>query len=112
MWYRSMPIRLTTRCAERFSHRCSPRPRSGSVKHTSGPRPLDVSYDRGNQFNIIFGLGAHRCVGTHLARLEMRLLLDEWLSRIPELQLRPGTAVTVRGGSVWAPQHVPLRWTA
>jgi cytochrome P450 len=78
----------------------------------SRPRPLDISYDRGNQFNIIFGLGAHRCVGTHLARLELRLLLEEWLGRIPEFQLRPGAEVAVRGGSVWAPQHVPLRWTA
>jgi cytochrome P450 len=38
-----------------------------------------------------FGLGVHRCLGSHLARMEVRLVLDEFHRRIPEYELAPGT---------------------
>ena len=37
-------------------------------------------------------MGPHRCVGSNLARLELRATLDEWLKRIPDFGLKPGTA--------------------
>jgi cytochrome P450 len=37
-----------------------------------------------------FGGGAHRCLGSHLARMELRLVVTEWLSRIPEFELPSG----------------------
>jgi cytochrome P450 len=37
-----------------------------------------------------FGGGPHRCLGSHLARMEMREVLAEWHSRIPEYELAPG----------------------
>ncbi|CRZ18682.1 cytochrome P450 [Mycolicibacterium neworleansense] len=37
-----------------------------------------------------FGGGAHRCLGAHLARMELNLVVTEWLSRIPEFELAPG----------------------
>jgi cytochrome P450 len=37
-----------------------------------------------------FGGGPHRCLGSHLARMELKLVVTEWLSRIPEFELPPG----------------------
>jgi len=74
--------------------------------------PLEVATSGGGRFNIIFGLGAHRCIGTHMARLEMRVLLEEWLAQIPEFHVPPEARLTIRGGSVWAPDAVPLQWRA
>jgi len=43
--------------------------------------------DRGH---LTFGGGIHRCLGSHLARRELRLVVEEWLRRIPEFSLAPG----------------------
>jgi len=40
----------------------------------------------------------HICPGQYLARLEMRVLFDEWLKRIPDFSLAPGTTVQYSGG--------------
>lgn len=37
-----------------------------------------------------FGGGVHRCLGSHLARAEMRLVLEEWFKRVPEFTFAPG----------------------
>lgn len=37
-----------------------------------------------------FGGGPHRCLGAHLARMELKLVVSEWLSRIPDFELAPG----------------------
>ena len=37
-----------------------------------------------------FGGGPHRCLGSHLARMELTLIVGEWLRRIPEFSLEPG----------------------
>jgi cytochrome P450 len=37
-----------------------------------------------------FGGGPHRCLGSHLARMELTLVLDEWLKRIPDFSVEPG----------------------
>jgi len=52
--------------------------------------PLDVRFDRDNNPHIAFGGGVHRCLGSHLARRELRVTLREWHRRIPEYRLKPG----------------------
>ncbi|OBI19256.1 cytochrome P450 [Mycobacterium sp. E2497] len=37
-----------------------------------------------------FGGGPHRCLGSHLARMELSLIVEEWLKRVPEFDLAPG----------------------
>jgi cytochrome P450 len=52
--------------------------------------PLAVRFDRENNPHIAFGGGVHRCLGSHLARRELRVTLREWHRRIPQYRLKPG----------------------
>ncbi len=56
-----------------------------------------------------FGLGIHRCVGSHLARMELRVALDVWLKRTPGFTLEDPSAVTWSAGQIRGPRTLPLR---
>jgi cytochrome P450 len=49
-----------------------------------------VRFDRDVNPHLAFGGGVHRCLGSHLARLELRVALREWHARIPEYAVKPG----------------------
>jgi cytochrome P450 len=51
----------------------------------------EVDFDREVNKHIAFGAGVHRCLGSHLARMELRVCLEEWHRRVPSYQLKPGT---------------------
>jgi cytochrome P450 len=51
---------------------------------------FDVRFDRVSNPHIAFGGGVHRCLGSHLARRELRVTLREWHRRIPEYRIKPG----------------------
>lgn len=58
-----------------------------------------------------FGGGPHRCLGSHLARLELTLVVGEWLKRIPDFGLAPGYTPEIRFPSKsFALKTLPLRW--
>jgi cytochrome P450 len=59
-----------------------------------------------------FGAGMHRCLGMHLARLEMDAFLTEWLNRIPNFELKPGFTPTIvhKPTSVTHLRRLKLRW--
>jgi cytochrome P450 len=52
--------------------------------------PFDVRFDREANPHIAFGGGVHRCLGSHLARRELRVTLREWHRRIPDYWIKPG----------------------
>jgi cytochrome P450 len=52
--------------------------------------PMQVRFDRTPNRHLAFGGGVHRCLGSHLARRELRVTLREWHRRIPEYSLNPG----------------------
>jgi cytochrome P450 len=72
-------------------------------------RAAEVIIDREVNRHAAFGLGIHRCVGSHLARLELRVALEAWLARIPEFTLADPTAVTWSAGQIRGPRSLPLR---
>ncbi len=49
--------------------------------------PFTVDLDRGAVHHNSMGNGPHKCVGQHLARMEMRILLEDWSSRMPMMRL-------------------------
>lgn len=54
------------------------------------PDAMEVRFDRDVNRHLAFGGGVHRCLGSHLARRELRVALREWHRRIPEYELEPG----------------------
>jgi cytochrome P450 len=72
-------------------------------------RADEVVIDRQVNRHAAFGLGIHRCVGSHLARMELRVALEVWLERIPEFSLADPAAVTWSAGQIRGPRALPLR---
>jgi len=72
-------------------------------------RAGDVVIDRAVNRHAAFGLGIHRCLGSHLARMELRVALEVWLERIPQFSLADPDAVTWSTGQIRGPRCLPLR---
>ena len=72
-------------------------------------RADEVVIDREVNRHAAFGLGIHRCVGSHLARMELRIALEVWLERIPKFTLADPAAVTWAVGQVRGPRTLPIR---
>jgi cytochrome P450 len=72
-------------------------------------RADEVVIDREINRHAAFGLGIHRCVGSHLARMELRVALEVWLERIPRFSLADPSAVTWSPGQIRGPRALPLR---
>jgi cytochrome P450 len=72
-------------------------------------RAGEVVIDREVNRHAAFGLGIHRCVGSHLARMELRVALQAWLERIPEFTLADPAAVRWSAGQIRGPRSLPLR---
>ena len=71
--------------------------------------PDVVQLDRASNRHAAFGLGRHRCLGSNLARMELRVALEEWLARYPDFELADPAAVTWSGGQVRGPRTLPVR---
>jgi cytochrome P450 len=69
---------------------------------------LDLT--RGDKRHFAFGGGVHRCLGSHLARLELRTVLREWHRRIPEYAVKPGAEIRWNGAMLRGIDHLPLVW--
>ena len=74
------------------------------------PDSLKVDFTRRVGDHHGFGKGQHRCPGANLARLEMRIFLEEWLKRIPKFSLKPGTKPVNLPGQVMGISEVHLTW--
>jgi cytochrome P450 len=71
--------------------------------------PDQVIIDREINRHVAFGLGIHRCAGSHLARMELRVALEAWLDAFPVFRLADPDAVRWSGGQVRGPRVLPLR---
>jgi len=71
-------------------------------------RADEVIIDREVNRHAAFGLGVHRCVGSNLARMEVRVALERWLARYPNFSLADPAAVRWSGGQVRGPRTLPV----
>jgi cytochrome P450 len=72
--------------------------------------PLTVDFNRDKPIHATFGGGVHRCMGSMLARTELRLFIEEWLKRIPDFEIKPGAEVKVAARTVATITSLPLVW--
>ncbi len=69
----------------------------------------EVKLDRVDNRHSAFGLGIHRCLGSNLARMELRVALQEWMACYPDFELVDPSAVTWSAGQVRGPRQIPVR---
>lgn len=72
--------------------------------------PDTIRFDRGRTRHVAFGVGPHRCAGSHLARLELAIAYEHWHRRIPNYRLKPGATLVRFASSVAGVQALPLVW--
>jgi cytochrome P450 len=71
-------------------------------------RADEVLFDRQENRHVAFGSGIHRCAGSNLARMELRVALEEWLARVPVFHLAEGAEVLWAGGQVRGPRQLEV----
>ncbi|MEJ7583682.1 MAG: cytochrome P450 [Acidimicrobiales bacterium] len=82
---------------------------SANTDERSWPAADEVDFDREVNKHLAFGGGVHRCLGSHLARMELRVVLEEWHARVPEYRLADGTELAYSQG-LRQIDHLPLVW--
>jgi len=82
---------------------------SGNFDENQFACPRDFDPERKNNRHFTLIGGVHICLGAHLARRELRVLLSEWLTRVPPFRLKPGADTTVIPGLL-SIRNLPIVW--
>jgi len=73
--------------------------------------PETIDLDRKVNAHVTFGLGPHRCIGSHLAKAEVIVSLQEWLTRIPDFTIDESQPIQIFAGPVMGFRTLSLRWS-
>jgi cytochrome P450 len=83
---------------------------SANIDESGFPQPEEVDFERPANRHLAFGGGVHRCLGSHLARLELRVALEQLHERIPDYSIKPGEEPQYTMG-IRAVEYLPLVFT-
>ena len=83
---------------------------SANIDERGFPQPDDVDFERAANRHLAFGGGVHRCLGSHLARLELRVALEQLHERIPDYSIKLGEEPKYSIG-IRAVEYLPLVFT-
>jgi cytochrome P450 len=72
--------------------------------------PLEVDIERTPNRHVAFSYGPHRCIGSHLARRELVIAIEEWLKRVPPFRIADGAEVPIATGGLLHVAELPLVW--
>ena len=81
-----------------------------ALSDRSNPEPMEFRLGRQARRQFLFGKGHHICPGAYLARTELKMVLEEWLTRIPEFRLASGTSLSFTSGIVATVDPFELEW--
>jgi cytochrome P450 len=87
----------------------APTPLAG-MDNAFTPNAVDVEFGRKQGNSLTFGRGAHTCPGKNLARVELRIAIEEWLKRIPDFQVDDESQLSFSSGIVGVVNELKLRW--
>jgi cytochrome P450 len=73
-------------------------------------QPMDFDPHRPSITHFTFNSGPHRCIGQHLARIELRVVYEEWFRRVPSFRIDPDQPVLTHAGMVMGVDSLPLVW--
>jgi len=80
------------------------------IDERAWPDPMTIDYGRDTRGHDTFGNGPHKCVGEHLARMELAIFIEEWLKRIPDFRVEPERPAVTHAGPVIGMRQLGLRW--
>lgn len=81
---------------------------SASRDEREYPEPDEFIWDRPIRRSLAFGRGQHFCIGYHLARLEIDVLLAEWLRRVPDYTIQADAATRLPSSFQWGWNNIPV----
>ncbi len=73
-------------------------------------RADEVDFHRETNKHLAFGGGVHRCLGSHLARMELRVVLEEWHARVPHYQIADGVDIQYSEGGLRQVDNLEIIW--
>lgn len=78
----------------------------------ANPDPLATDLSRSPNRHMAFGAGPHRCLGSNIARLQLKITLEEWFARLPDFWVPEGAQVRAVNSEAMILETLPLRWEA
>jgi len=81
---------------------------AANVDEQAHADPLTMQLARPRNAHVAFAAGPHRCLGSNLARLELRIAVEQFHRRIPEYEVAVGQSVTYMNYGVRAAVHLPI----
>jgi len=84
---------------------------AADVDEAAFPHSDQVDFDRERNRHLAFGGGPHRCLGSHLARMELTAAMEEWHRRIPDYAIKPGETPVYSLG-IREVRYLPIVWNA
>ena len=83
---------------------------SANLDERAFPDPGRFDLARENNAHIVFNAGPHRCLGSHLARMELKILYEQILARLPPFRLDPSRPPKFHGGHVIGVDSLHILW--
>ncbi|MEH6386355.1 MULTISPECIES: cytochrome P450 [Pseudomonas] len=74
------------------------------------PEKVDFLRSAGHAPHMAFSYGVHRCVGSHLARRELRIALELWLTKVPPFRIATGTTPRFNAFGIFGMEELHLEW--